>query len=486
MSRRAVLAIDVGSSSVRAGIVDVDAEVSEAAAQRHYEQRKTKEGASEADPEDLIDLIAACIDEALAELPGGVELIAVATSTYWHSLTGVDSAGRPTIPIHSWADRRSASEAVALREELDEEAVHARTGCVLHSSYPPAKLRWLAREQPDVVARTVRWLSPGEFALLRFCGEARVGHSMASGTGLLDLHADDWDPEMLAAAGIDADHLSPLSDAPLDGLHGEWAERWPALARLPWFPAVGDGATSNAGCGALSPRVAALMIGTSAALRVAWRADEVSVPPGLWCYRVDPKRFITGAALSNGGNNIAWLRDTLQLPEPEETERALAAMAPDAHGLTMLPLLAGERAPGWADDAHGSITGLSLATQPLDILRATLEGVALRFALIDRILDASVAGDHEILATGGGLRHSPTWTQIICDALGRPIRPSLVKEASTRGVVLLALEALGEIDAVEDLPAPAGDPIEPDPERHAIYREAMERQQALYAGTVAV
>ena len=173
-----------------------------------------------------------------------------------------------------------------------------------------------------------------------------------------------------------------------------------------------------------------------------------------------------GGALSNGGNVVAWLRETLRLPDdPAEVERAIAAMAPLAGGLTVLPLLAGERGPTYADDAHGAIAGLALATGPLEIFRATLEGMALRFALVEDILDGALPGIAEVLATGGGLGHSPAWRQIMADALDRPVTESLVDEASTRGAALLALEALGELDSLEQLGAPTGETLAPDPGR---------------------
>jgi len=480
MRARGVLAIDVGSSSVRVGAVDDEGEVSEAAAQRHYELHKDHTGASEADQRTLLRDIGECLDEAYAELPDDFEVLGVAMDTFWHSIGGVDERLEPTTPVYTWADSRAADDAAALRDELDERAVHARTGCVLHSSYVTAKLRWLARTRPETFARTARWLSPGTLALLEFCGDARVSGSMASGTGLLDIHSGDWDAEVLAAVGVGPERLATVSEAPHDGLREPYASRWPRLARVPWFPAIGDGGASNLGCGAVGTHRAALNVGTSGALRVAWRAPDVEVPPGLWCYRSDARRFVMGGALSNGGNIVAWMFENLRLPDREETERAIAAMRPGEHGLTILPLLAGERGPGYADHAHGVFAGVSLATRPLDLLRGTLEAIALRFALVDQILDSTVAGEHDVVATGGGMLHSPAWMRIMADALGRPVFPSRVKEASARGAALFALEALGAIDAVEDVPAPLGEPLEPDPEAHAVYREALARQRELY------
>jgi gluconokinase len=221
------------------------------------------------------------------------------------------------------------------------------------------------------------------------------------------------------------------------------------------------------------------MVGTSGAMRVLWKADAIEIPDGPWCYRADARRFVMGGALSNGGNLVAWLRERLRLPEPEETERLLARMEPDSHGLTFLPLLAGERGPGWADQANGTVAGLSMSTTPVEILRAAMESVAYRFALIAEIIERASPGEKEVVATGGGLLHSPTWTQIMADVLGRPVTVSGVNEASSRGAALLALEALGELE-IEETEVPLGETFEPDPDRHEIYRKAIERQRRLY------
>ena len=123
-----------------------------------------------------------------------------------------------------------------------------------------------------------------------------------------------------------------------------------------------------------------------------------------------------GGALSDGGNLIEWLRGTLRLPAPGKTERLLSDMEPDSHGLTFLPLLAGERGPGWADRANGIRFALD-EQQAIEILRAAMEAVAFRFAIIAEMLEIASPGEKEVIASGGGLIHSPTWTRIMADTL---------------------------------------------------------------------
>lgn len=483
-----VLTLDIGSSSARCSLYDaVGNPVEDTEASSKYRFETTADGGATLDPARLSETVFETIDATLdATRDAGLDVAAVAMSTFWHSTLGVDGDGRPTTPVFSWADRRAAGAAEELRGRLDEEAIHRRTGCVLHSSYLPAKLLWLSREDPDAFRRTRRFISPGEHLYLTLFGEARVGTSMASGTGLFDQDEKAWDGEVLKELPVREEQLSPISDEPLRGLRDEWARRWPELSEVPWLQAVGDGACSNVGSGCATPRRLALNVGTSGALRIMFRADSSETPGGLWRYRPDAGRFVVGGALSDGGNLVAWLRETLRLPGPDETEKLLSEMEPDAHGLTFLPLLAGERGPAWADEAHGTISGLSVSTRPVEILRAAMEAVALRFALIAERLDEAFpdgARDRGVIASGGGLSNSPTWAGIVADALGKPVTVSGVAEASSRGAALLAIEALGGPN-VEEFEAPLGETHEPDPARHEAYRESLKRQKRLYDAVV--
>jgi gluconokinase len=479
-----ILSVDVGSSSVRAELYDdVGDSVDGTEVKFDYEFEYSPKGGAEKDADELLDLVVRAVDGTLSEA-GGAVISGVAMSTFWHSVLGLDRDGRPTTPILTWADRRAAECVPDLRERLDERANHRRTGCVLHSSYWPAKLLWSSCAMPEAFEKTERWVSPADYFYARFFGEPyQVGTSMASGTGLFDQNRRKWDRETLEALPTEEGQLSAISDEPRTGLAGEWVERWPALRETPWLPAVGDGACSNVGSGCTGSDRLALMVGTSGAMRVLWKAESVDIPDGPWCYRADAERYVMGGALSDGGNLIEWLRNTLRLPDPEKTEEMLSGMEPDSHGLTFLPLLAGERGPGWADRANGTVSGLSMTSKPVEILRAAMEAVAFRFAIIAEMLDTASPGEKEVVASGGGLLNSPTWTRIIADTLGRPVTISGVREASSRGAALIALEALGgpEIEAAD---VPLGETFEPDPGRHEVYRRALERQRRLYDAVI--
>ncbi len=479
-----VLAIDLGTSSARALIYDARARAVDGwEAHRPYAVTTTRDGGVEADAALLFDLVTGSVDDVLALVAESADRIAaVACDTFWHSLLAAGDGGEALTPVYTWADARSREAARALRQRLDERAVHARTGAVLHSSYLPAKLLWLSQTDLSLVGRVGYWMSFGEYLYLRLFGERRVSISMASGTGLLDQESCTWDAELLEVLPIEVQQLSPLADFSdaLTGLRPPFAERWPALKSIPWHLPLGDGACNNVGSGGYSDDWAVAMIGTSGALRVVHDASDVSIPWGLWTYRVDRKRVVQGGALSDGGNVFAWLTQALRLDSTEELEQELMDMPPDGHGLTVLPFLAGERSPNWNVDARAAIVGMRLDTSPADIARACLEAVIYRFRAIYDILKRILPTPRGIIGSGAGLIHSPAWMQIMTDVLGEPVVVSAVREASSRGAALLVLEAMGVLRDLSAAPAALGTRHTPKEEHTRAYRAAMERQEELY------
>ncbi len=482
-----ILAIDVGTSSLRVLVYDrLGRELDELGARVSYQPVAGDDGRSELDPVQLRDHLFTALDRVHALVAArGLPLAAVALDTFAYAGFAADAQGRLLTPLFLWSDTRPWRAAIELRHQVDERAVHARTGCPIHASYLPARLRWLRTSAPDVAREMRAWLTFGEYLEQVLFGAARVTFSIASWSGLLDRWSLRWDQNWLELLNVDERLLSPLvdRDEPLAGLAGELRSRWPLLAEIPWFPAIGDGAAANVGSGCIGPGRAALTVGTSGALRVVLDAAAPEVPWGLWEYRVDRARTLLGGALSEGGNVYAWLQDTLRLGPPAEVEAAIAALPPDGHGLTVLPFLAGERSPGWAGQARAALVGLALGTSPLEIVRAALEAVAYRVALLDRLLSQAIGPERLVVASGGALTSSPTWLQIMADVLGRSLVVS-TEEATARGAALLAAHALGAVPSLVET-APAGGPVcEPDLARHARYQQAIERQAWLYAALV--
>ena len=408
------------------------------------------------DPEELLDVAEWLAAVALKSVD---RVDAVAVSCFWHTLVAVDGRGRPLTPILGWRGLDAADDADRLRRVLDAADVHRRTGCALHPAYWPTKLAWLRRTRRDVWDEAARFVSFAELLFERLAGGRHASPSMASGTGLMRVDGDGWDEELLAALELDAERLPEVGDQ--------------AAGRTePWFPALGDGACANLGMGAVEPGRAGLSIGTSGALRLV--LDQPADPrPALFLLRADGRRFVLGGALSDAGNLYHRLLEALGLREGAAA--ALAERPPGDGGLIVLPLLSGERSPGWNPRARGAVAGLTYDTTPLDLFLAALEGVALWLA---EVADALPHVD-EVVIAGGSMAREPAWLQLLADALGRRIVRSGVDEASARGAAVAALERLGHTPA----PAPTAEVYEPRVDRAAAYAELRARQRELYDAT---
>lgn len=471
-----IVSLDAGTSSVRALLFDAGGrQVEGYGAHLAYRIRTTPDGGAEMDADELAGLAIDCLDELHRQVQNaGLRIAAVAFSAFWHSFCGVGETGRPTLPILHLLDTRSAAETPRVPN------THANTGCMPHSSYWPAKLLWLERNRAAEFQATLRWLSFPEYLFEKLFGRARVSTSMASGTGLWNQRENDYDAETLAALPVRRDQLAdPASmDEPERELLPAYRDMWPAFDGIPWFPALGDGAANHIGSGCARPDQFSLMVGTTGAMRVLVPTIADGIPAGLWCYRLDRRRLIMGGALSNGGDVYAWLKRTLAFPK--DVEARLEAATPGAHGLIVLPFLAGERSPYWRADLRGAIAGLSLSTEPFDILHASLESISLRFREIYNLLVQKVGVPAEVIASGGALLRSPGWTQIMADTLGRAVTASTEQEPSSRGAALHALERLGAIKDLNALPASKGAIFSPRPQWGPRYDSLLADQHELY------
>ncbi len=475
-----LLVIDIGSSSVRSLLFDGGARlVPGAISSRPLQFTTAGDGRCDADALVIRSLVEACVDEILQH-SRAQSIRAVGMASFVGNWLGLDAAGEPCAPLMTYADTRAGGQIPELRDKLggDASAYHQATGCLLHPAYLPAQYAWLRRNDPATESRIARVCDIGGY--LRRCwlgGETRTSYSVASWTGLLDTARLQWRGDyaaLLGGPGLPA-KLPRLADfdEPAQALLPAYARRWPQLRDCPFFPALGDGAVANVGSGAVDADRIALTIGTTSALRVVRHVKRV--PDGLWRYLVTAGMPLVGGATSEGGNVYQWLQFA-GLARAEDLEAQLLKREPDAHGLTVLPLLAGERAPGWQGRASGAIHGIRPHTTGLDITQAHLEAVALRLSLI---FDSLKAEGAVVMAGGGALQASPAWARMIADAFNSPIHLLNEAEVTARGVALLLRNRLDGAPLQRDPPSIQA-VVQPDSRRAKKLVAARQRQLDLY------
>jgi gluconokinase len=450
MSVPVILALDIGTSSTRSAIYDAKGNrLMATTAQFTYSLLTGPDGRAELRPADLDRAMARALEKTLKawrKLKSPAPIAGIGVSCLWHSLLGLDAKGRAITPVYTWADSRCRKEAQLLRKNRGEEVLHARTGCMARTSFWPAKLLWLRKTKSGLFRKVVRWVSPAEWIQERWCGTATASLSMASGTGLLDARTLRWHQPLLRRCGLDETRLNPISDAP-SVISRAGARHFPELSNLPWYPAIGDGAASNLGSGAVASGIAAINVGTSAALRVVVETEpavrEPLAPFGLFAYRIDARWRLMGGAVSNAGNLRAWAIRELKLPaDPAVIEKLLSARSGPVEKLTLLPFWIAERAPTWPEELPSAVIGITQATRALDLLQALQEATYHRLA---QIAEAVEKAAHRKLAfiVSGGIQHSAGSLQRLADVLGRSVYASTEPEASLRGAACFAMEKLG-------------------------------------------
>jgi gluconokinase len=462
------IGIDLGTTSVKAAAFDTTgreiAHASVGLALWHDD-----EGAAEQDPAD----VERALLEVLAQVAGqaralGHTVARLGLSAAMHSLIPVRDDGAPLARALLWMDQRAQQEARALWSAPAGKALYARTGTPIHAMSPLVKLLWLRTHRPELFLAASRFVSLKEWIWHRWFGEWQVDASIASATGLLNLHEGTWDAEALALAGIAADRLSAI----VPTTYVRSGPREPALIQAgvgaDVLVSVGasDGVLANLGVGAVDPDCMVLTIGTSCAVRTGSPRPVTDLDTRTFCYVLDPSHFVVGGPSNSGGIVLDWLyhqivhwRPADQPPAQPETDGLGAAIAAAAQAdpgdLLCLPYVTGERAPLWDARARGVFSGLELRHTAADLMRAAVEGIIFNAHWIASPLFEQLGRPREIVATGGALQSN--WIrQLTADVFGIPVLDASAVDASVAGAASLANIATGAWTWQDALARPIG------------------------------
>jgi len=483
-ARDIVIGVDMGTTATKSVAFSVTGEQL-ASASRGYPLDEPHPGHAVQDPELILGAVYETVRLVVAEI-GADRIAGLSFSSAMHSLMALDPQLRPLTPVVTWADTRAAVQAERLRASAGGLALHRRTGTPIHPMSPLPKLIWFREQEPRIRQEAAIWCGVKDWVQLQLCGALVIDHSLASCSGLMDIHRLQWDEEALSLAGIRAEQLPELvsTTTVLDGLTEEGAAATGLPASTPVVVGAGDGPLANLGVGAVRPGVAACSIGTSGALRVA--VDKPAVDPrgGVFCYAITEDRWVIGGAINNGGVTLEWVRDEIaesgEIPTTEMLDRA-AEIPAGSGGLIMLPYLLSERAPHWSSVARGAFIGLTRAHTREHLFRAAVEGVSLQLALVLQSMRAAGLEIDEIRATGGAMRH-PLWQQTLADAFGVPIGLLEGQEGSSFGAALLGMQALGMIDSIDVAVGlqPVQRTVRPQPAQASVYAALLPIFDELY------
>lgn len=436
------IGIDIGTTSLKAVLFD-EARRILGKAEVPYATEHPQDGFSEQDPEG----IRKAFDEVLGELlttfdPSRVESLSF--SGAMHSLILLDGEGRALTPSILWSDNRALPQVEEFKAQGEALGLYERTGTPVHPMSPFFKLRWFWANT-DLQGKTAMAADIKGYLLYPLLMMWVMDYSVASATGLFNLHTLAWDPWAMEKAGITGDKL-PLAVEGSRGLpvtNRAFLQRWGFPEHLLLYPGASDGALANLGSGALGAGEATITVGTSGAVRMT--VDQPFLDPlgRTFCYYLSPGRYVVGGAVNNGGNLLPWLADLLGLSREELFSRippCLNKVLPGAGGLVFLPWLHGERAPYWDGGLSASFVGLRPQHGPEDLLRAALEGVLFNLRQVLELLQ-EVAGPATRITLTGGFLENPQMAQLLADVLGRELEVADAKESSCLGAILLEEKA---------------------------------------------
>lgn len=486
-----VLAYDVGTSGVKAVVVDGDGRIV-ASARRSYGLTTLDDGAVEQD----LDAIEAALVAATRELlvdravgPGSIDGIGLTAQMF--DLAPVDAAGRSTVAMLSWLDQRAVREADALAVTMDRASQGRTFGSILTAKDVVPKILWLRDHAPVAWAES-RWLLDcKEAIILRLTGRAVIDPAGALAFRLYDPLAGAWSGALCDRLGIPLERLPEVAPATAiaGGLLPGAAARLGLPAGVPVVVGAGDVPASQLGAGATDPGDAHVSLGTAVYFGIT-TDRPVADPAGQLGVigHADPALWILWLEVATGGGALSWLLRLLgdgRDPDGDilrEVDRGVAAVADEMDGLLFAPWLSGERVPVFDDRIRGAFVGLGLRHGRSHLLRAVMEGVGyqMRWALEYGAAYGVPIGS--IRGVGGGFIGT-SWTQIIADILGRPIGSiEHPQDAAAVGAAACALVGIGaqrDLRFIRDR-VRIERVFEPDPLRHAAHEAGFDRYRRLY------
>lgn len=437
-----IIGVDIGTSSTKSIVLRMSGKTG-TVFQQAYPTRHPQPGYSEQDPEEILRAVKAAIREAVAGM--GQAPAAVSFSSAMHSIMAVNREGTALTPLIIWADNRSEPYALSLRDTPEGRLIYRQTGTPVHAMSPLCKIRWLRERQPAIFAQAALFPGIKEYIFHHFFGSYLIDESIASATGLFDIHTLRWNETALAAAGISEAQLPqpvPTNHA-VRGLLPAIAQELGIPADTPFVIGASDGCLAQLGSRATASGHATLTIGTSGAVRIATRKPLTDAHGRLFTYILSHNTYVIGGASNNGGVVLQWLvRDFLQQPLSTLDGLVNAALATDPGRLLCLPYLLGERAPVWNSHASAAFIGIQGHHTPAHFTRAVLEGICFALLSIKEALEET-AGPIPVISVSGGFTNAPGWIQLLADIFGQEMHLRQENDASALGAILLACDALG-------------------------------------------
>ncbi len=457
--KECVITIELGTNAVRVFAFDLVGNMI-GSARGAYPSFHPQPDYSEQDPEQLFITMLYVLKNFLTEKVHAekYKVINLSFSASMHSVLAIDKNGVPLGNAITWADNRGKKEASLLKNSSLGKTIYKATGTPIHPMSPLVKIAWMKNQDKERFKKTSKFLSIKSYIIQQLTGEYVIDYSLASATGLFNIHKMKWDAEALAYAGITAAKLPELVSVfhSAGKLRKEYQTSLGLSADTKIITGSSDGCMATLGAGVWGEGKATVTIEDSGAMRVVGKEILKDDKQRFFNYVLNEEYYVSGGPTNNGGVIFEWFAKQFgDFKYAYDIENCMEELINDASkveagsdGLLFLPYLLGERAPIWNANARGVYFGLNINHEQKHFIRATIEGILYEMFSIGKTLE-----EHrsiKSLSVNGSFATIPFCSQLIADIFNKPVGISKNKSSVGLGTFLLSATDMGIYKSLDE------------------------------------
>ena len=477
-----IITIEIGTGAIRVAAFDLKATMV-GSCKGTYPTFHAKPDFSEQDPEQIFITMLYLLKNFLNEKihPKKYKVVCICFSSAMHSVLPIDKNGVPLGNAIVWSDNRAKKEAGDLKNSDLGKLLYKATGTPIHPMSPLNKIAWLKDNDTNRFQAAQKFLSIKTYIIQQLTGEYVVDYSVASATGILNIHTLKWETDALKHIGISAERLAdlvPVFYSPKK-LKKEYQTSLGLPDKVKVIVGSSDGCMATLGAGVWGDGKATVTLEESGAVRVIGKEVLQDEKQRFFNYLLTEGNYVSGGPTNNAGSAFEWYAKQFgDFKKAFDLEGCIenlisdaGKVSPGSAGLIFLPYLQGERAPIWNANAKGVYFGLNIKHEQQHFVRATIEGILYAIYSIGKTLEEHRT--FKSLSANGTFASYPFWTQMMADIFNKPvhIKQGSGSDSVALGSFLLSATEIGIYknldEAAETVKLP--DRFIPQKHQHLVY-----------------
>ncbi|MBX2945077.1 MAG: gluconokinase [Cyclobacteriaceae bacterium] len=458
-NKECVITVEIGTNAVRVMAFDLGGKVI-GSMKGSYPTFHAEPDHSEQDPDQMFITMLYVLKNLLNEEihARNYKVISICFCASMHSVLPIDKHGAPLGYAITWADNRGKREAAELRKSQLGNEIYDTTGTPIHPMSPLIKITWLSRHDKERFKKTYKFLSIKSYILQQLTNGYVLDYSLASATGLMNIHNLSWESKSLDFAGITSDKLPdlvPVFHSP-GKIRREYQKSLGLSADVKIITGSSDGCLATLGGGVWEEGKATITVEDSGAVRIVGKKVLQDDKQRFFNYLLTEKDYVSGGPTNNGGVIFEWFAKQFGVFKgPFDIEYTMVNLIHEAmevaagsEGLLFLPYLLGERAPIWNPNARGSYFGINIKHEKQHFVRATIEGILYEIYSIGKTLEEH--RNINSLTASGSFASIPFCSQMIADIFNKPVSVGENPDNIARGAFLLYATDIGLFKSLDE------------------------------------